>query len=332
MSAIGDGARRVGGRGLPGVQRAAVLRERCRQHDRGGPRRGQHASAAWRRAGSSCCCRPSRRWSPGSRKARTATRLSRTRTPREKAAGRSGQLALLKAYAAAAARARGRGDRRAPGCCARSSALAKQAAVVVCEASADVIRALEVEHGVRFDRDAAELLRQMAGGRRRPASGGRRAGAAVRGGTEDDHPRSGRRGDRAGGVGRRQEAVERGGRPPTRPRRSGNCGLELAEGAVPFMVLGLLRSVVERTVAARDLPRALDALLRTDLALKTSGGDPRVLLERLVVELCATAGRGRDAAGAERRSPPLLSSSPLLRQLAQLAGSATCTGRRRCRG
>jgi DNA polymerase III delta subunit len=53
-------------------------------------------------------------------------------------------------------------------------------------------------------------------------------------------------------------------------------------------VLGLLRSVVERTVAARDLPRALEALLRTDLALKTSGGDPRVLLERLVVELCAT--------------------------------------------
>ena len=56
------------------------------------------------------------------------------------------------------------------------------------------------------------------------------------------------------------------------------------------MILGLLRSVVERTVAARDLPRALDALLRTDLALKTSGGDPRVLLERLVVELC---GMGR---------------------------------------
>jgi DNA polymerase III delta subunit len=46
--------------------------------------------------------------------------------------------------------------------------------------------------------------------------------------------------------------------------------------------------VVERTVTARDLPRALEALLRTDLALKTSGGDPRVLLERLVVEVCAT--------------------------------------------
>ena len=64
-------------------------------------------------------------------------------------------------------------------------------------------------------------------------------------------------------------------------------GFELAEGAVPFMVLGLLRSVVERTVAAPNMPRALDALLRTDLALKTSG-NPRVLLERLVVEVCAT--------------------------------------------
>jgi len=31
---------------------------------------------------------------------------------------------------------------------------------------------------------------------------------------------------------------------------------------------------------------AVDALFRTDLDLKTSGGDPRVLLERLVVELC----------------------------------------------
>ena len=57
------------------------------------------------------------------------------------------------------------------------------------------------------------------------------------------------------------------------------------------MVLGLVRSVVERTVAPRDMPRAVDALLRTDLALKTSGGDPRVLLERLIVELC---GMGKD--------------------------------------
>ena len=60
---------------------------------------------------------------------------------------------------------------------------------------------------------------------------------------------------------------------------------------MPFMMLGLLRSVVERTVAPRDMPGGRDALLRTDLALKTSGGDPRVLLERLIVELCATGGK-----------------------------------------
>jgi hypothetical protein len=30
---------------------------------------------------------------------------------------------------------------------------------------------------------------------------------------------------------------------------------------------------------------AVDALLRTDLALKSSGGDERVLIERLVVDL-----------------------------------------------
>ena len=37
---------------------------------------------------------------------------------------------------------------------------------------------------------------------------------------------------------------------------------------------------------SRRIPEAVDALLRTDLALKSSGGDPQVLLERLVVELC----------------------------------------------
>jgi len=34
------------------------------------------------------------------------------------------------------------------------------------------------------------------------------------------------------------------------------------------------------------VPAAVEALFRTDLELKSSGGDPRVLLERLVVDLC----------------------------------------------
>ena len=37
---------------------------------------------------------------------------------------------------------------------------------------------------------------------------------------------------------------------------------------------------------AGRLPQAIEALFRTDVALKSSGGDPRALLERLIVELC----------------------------------------------
>ena len=200
--------------------------------------------------------------------------------------GRAGQLALLKAYAArphphATVAFLGAGLQRT------FDALAKQAVVVVCEASADVIRTLEVEHGVRFDRDAAELLRQMAGAdvaRLRADvervvlyAAGRKTIAREQ--VADVIGRS------AAGGGKKLWNEVAGRRTAAALRE---LGLELAEGAVPFMVLGLLRSVVERTVAARDLPRALEALLRTDLALKTSGGDPRVLLERLVVELCAT--------------------------------------------
>jgi hypothetical protein len=63
-------------------------------------------------------------------------------------------------------------------------------------------------------------------------------------------------------------------------------------GAVPYMVLGQLAWFVRDKLAnadARRVPAAVEALFRTDLDLKTSGRDPRVLLERLVVELC---GRG----------------------------------------
>jgi len=30
----------------------------------------------------------------------------------------------------------------------------------------------------------------------------------------------------------------------------------------------------------------VDAIFRTDQAMKSSGGDPKVLLERLIVEMC----------------------------------------------
>lgn len=67
--------------------------------------------------------------------------------------------------------------------------------------------------------------------------------------------------------------------------------LMLDAGGVPVAILGQFRSFVEKMPAARQ-GRAYDALLRTDLALKTSAGDPQVLLERLVVELCEGAPRG----------------------------------------
>jgi DNA polymerase-3 subunit delta len=63
--------------------------------------------------------------------------------------------------------------------------------------------------------------------------------------------------------------------------------LALEAGAVPYMILGQLGWFVRDKLAdPRRIPAAVDALFRTDLDLKSSGGDPRVLLERLVVELC----------------------------------------------
>jgi len=53
------------------------------------------------------------------------------------------------------------------------------------------------------------------------------------------------------------------------------------------MLMGQLRAAAEKLPAAR-VRGAIDAVFRTDLSLKSSGGDPRTLLERLVVELCAT--------------------------------------------
>ena len=61
--------------------------------------------------------------------------------------------------------------------------------------------------------------------------------------------------------------------------------LALDAGAQPFFVLGQLRLAAERLPGHR-VRDGIDALFRADLALKSSGGEPRVLLERLVVELC----------------------------------------------
>lgn len=66
-------------------------------------------------------------------------------------------------------------------------------------------------------------------------------------------------------------------------------GLSLESGAVPFMILGQLAWFVREKLPMLDPKRvqpAVEAIFRTDLDLKSSAGDHRVLLERLVVELC----------------------------------------------
>jgi DNA polymerase-3 subunit delta len=80
----------------------------------------------------------------------------------------------------------------------------------------------------------------------------------------------------------------------TRAIERGSAGDALRElalmidgGAVPFMILGQLAWFVRTKVPAPRVTSAVEAVFRTDLAIKTSAGDPRALLERLVVELCA---------------------------------------------
>jgi DNA polymerase-3 subunit delta len=68
-------------------------------------------------------------------------------------------------------------------------------------------------------------------------------------------------------------------------------GAALSAGGIPFQILGQIGYAVRTPpprgrFPARRVPQAVNALLRTDLALKSSGGDPRALLERLVVDLC----------------------------------------------
>jgi DNA polymerase-3 subunit delta len=65
--------------------------------------------------------------------------------------------------------------------------------------------------------------------------------------------------------------------------------LSLDAGGVSYQILGQLAWYVRDKMPAADpnrVPSAVEALFRTDLELKSSAGDPRVLLERLVIDLC----------------------------------------------
>lgn len=73
------------------------------------------------------------------------------------------------------------------------------------------------------------------------------------------------------------------------PEALRQLGLALEAGGVSYAILGQIAWFVRERMAASApgrVPAAIEALFRTDLELKSSGGDPRVLLERLVVELC----------------------------------------------
>jgi DNA polymerase-3 subunit delta len=76
--------------------------------------------------------------------------------------------------------------------------------------------------------------------------------------------------------------------------------LMLDAGTPAEKILGQLGWLVRskfQALPAHELTGAVEAVFRTDVDLKRSAGDPRVLLERLVVELCA----GRRTRGAAPR-------------------------------
>jgi DNA polymerase-3 subunit delta len=72
--------------------------------------------------------------------------------------------------------------------------------------------------------------------------------------------------------------------------------VSIEDGEAPLKILGQISWWV-RTKLSQFRPQqagpAVQAIFRTDLDMKSSGGDPRVLLERLVMELCGAPKRRR---------------------------------------
>jgi DNA polymerase III subunit delta len=68
-------------------------------------------------------------------------------------------------------------------------------------------------------------------------------------------------------------------------------------GEAPFMTLGQIgwwvRNKLPQIGSPDRVRAAVDAVFRADLAMKSSGGEPRILLERLVVQLCSRPAQGR---------------------------------------
>jgi DNA polymerase-3 subunit delta len=63
-------------------------------------------------------------------------------------------------------------------------------------------------------------------------------------------------------------------------------GAQFDSGTQAVMVLGQIRAAAGRLKPDDRARQGLDAVFRTDLAIKSSAGEPRFLIERLVIELC----------------------------------------------
>ena len=183
--------------------------------------------------------------------------------------------------------------------------LTKHATIVDCGSPEDVagaarwVKARVEAAGVEIDPAAARALASLAGFPERPQSNGRTGDVKRLRGEVDrlllyalgqkkvsmDDVR-----EVAGPAALQDDwamanAIE-DGRAPEALRQ---LALMLDGGAVPEQILGQLGWVVRAKfpyAAPQALSSAVDSLFRTDQDLKRSAGDPRVLLERLVVELC----------------------------------------------
>ena len=71
------------------------------------------------------------------------------------------------------------------------------------------------------------------------------------------------------------------------PRALREVSALIESGIQPPMILGQLRAATIRLRPDARVKNGLEAVFRTDLAIKSSAGTPQYLLECLVVELCA---------------------------------------------
>jgi len=150
-----------------------------------------------------------------------------------------------------------------------------------------IVNELAAARGMTIDRGATARLIELAGGSgAKLRADAERVLTYVGGGavTADDVDAVATEDESSDDVWAVVRAVERGdAKTALRELR-----LRFESGDTPYGLLGQIAWAVRqpRRFTPARLPGAIDALFRTDLALKSSGGDPRMLLERLVVELC----------------------------------------------